>query len=248
MLILPICAVIATALPYQADASDIFIGRRGPTTLQADIRRTAAQTEKGKQIIYDGIAKLWTGNKVGLFGFLRSQYKQVSAANGENSGFSAFLAGVGPRIRLRNLHILSYFGFKQSLADGKAKVPLDSGSLDYRMGLFATQMIGKNYDVDCSVEYNQTGKNVAGLNPANDLSFGVVGGRSADKKVRVAGGLAGLVKGNGAYLVNLRGVLRYTFGPKLHAEVLADEGIYSRDIPMGLSFTALVRYNPFVRK
>ncbi len=245
--ILPASIVAAAASPYQSDASDIFIGRRGPTPFQADIRRTAVQTEKGKQAMYDGIAKVWTGNGLGFFGFLRGQYKQVSSANGENAGWNSYLAGVGPRGRFKNLHLLSYVGFKKSLADRNAKIPLDSGSFDERFGLFATQMIG-NYDVDASAEYNKTGKNTAGINPADELSFGLVGGRGIDKKARVAAGLTGLVKEDGDYLVNLRGVLRYTFCPAVHAELLIDEGVYGGNLPGGLSFTALVRYNPFVKK
>ena len=239
---------LSTFLASEAYATNPFIGKRGPGLLQPDFRRTAIVNEKGKQVVYDGIVKCWTGNGnkkgLGVFGFLRGQYKQVNSKDGENSGWGAFLAGLGPRATLRNLHVLTYFAVKSSLADGNSRIPLDSGSLDEKLGLLATQMIG-NYELDFLGEYAWTGENAAGKNLPNEFNFGLVGGRGLGKDFRVVAGLTGLVKGNGDYLVNLRGVLRYTFCPAVHGEVLIDEGAYGKNIPKGISFTALVRYNPF---
>ena len=63
----------------------------------------------------------------------------------------------------------------------------------------------------------------------------------------MAGGLTGILKQGGAndgdYSFGPRVNLRYTFSPRVHAELVADYFAFDRNMPSGLTLTALARFN-----
>ncbi len=226
-------------------ANDMFIGVRGPTNWQLDVRATYSENEKNIETITNNLMlKYWDGNKLGKWFFVSVPYKFVDSLQGSNKGIGDITIGLGPRGRINYIHWFLYGALMLPTGASEEKVPLGNGRLDIRTGVFATYLTGsKNFEIDGSLEYNFTGENRKNINPPNELSLGLLAGGKITEKIRFATGLTDLIKENGNFLLNSRSVLRYTVSKGLHFELVIDKSIYKDSIPNGTSIGVFARYN-----
>lgn len=236
---------LATFFSSPAKASDVLIGVRGPTSFQADERVSYSKNEKSLETLADNlILKYWTGDKLGFWSFVNLSYKHLVSPGSSNQGLGDTTWGLGPRGRINNLHWLLYGALTFPTGDSGGKPALGNGRYDPKLGLFLTYLTpNKKTEIDGLLEYNFTGKDGKGSNPPGELSAGLLVGGEMAKGLRLAAGVTSLVRTNADYLLNLRAVMRYTFSPKLHLELLGDVGISSKNIPKSSGISVFGRYN-----
>lgn len=224
-----------------AKADDIYKGVRGPTNFQIDERVQYSKNENNIESLTNNfILKYWDGDKVGKFAFVSLPYKLVNSYNSSNQGFGDVTIGAGPRGKIKNLHYFLYGA--STLPTGNSK--LSNKRYDIKAGTFITYLTkDKKFEIDGALEYNFTGKNNSGINPSNELYFSVLSGGVINNKIRFATGITDLIKDNKDFALNSRSVLRYTFSPRVHLEVVGDVGLKSKNIPKSNSLGIYLRYN-----
>ena len=227
-----------------ARADDLLKGVRGPTKVQFDERIVGSENENDVETITNAlVVKYWDGNKLGKFGFINIPYKFVSTQNHSNYGLGDISLGVGARGTTGNLHWFSYLAATFPTGDKEEKPPLGAGRFDNRLGLIGTYLSpDKAYELDVTLELTLTDEN-NGSDTPNEFYAGLLAGGRVFSKERAGIGFTLSGKDNGDYLLNLRGVGRHTFSPKLHAEVVADTSLYSYNMPKVTSGGIFFRYN-----
>ncbi len=223
---------------------DIFKGVRGPTNWQLDSRAMYSKNDADVKSFKNAlILKYWDGDKSGKWGFIHVPYNFIDSPSGDAQGFGDVSFGAGPRFSIDCFHLIPYMGLKLPTGDTSGKVTLGDGRYDIKSGLFATYLTkDKLFEIDGSLEYAVTGENKKGVNPADELAFGLLVGGKITETIRAGTGFTDLIK-DGDYVLNARSVLRYTFSPRFHAELVGDVGIRSRDIPLGFNVGLFFRYN-----
>jgi len=246
-------------------ANDIVIGTRGPTECQMDARvgyseKTDNKGRETKTATQNDVLKYWDGNKLGVFGFLNiPSYKSVDNGKSRSDGFGDLVLGAGPRGRIDfesgkkgSLHFISYA--KATLPTADVGIPaLGNDRIDIGAGAFLTYISqNKKWEIDGAFDYSFAGKNSKGFR-GMDLMFGglIAGGRIYDSEkleLRIAGGLNGQLREDGAYCYGPRAVLRVT--PKFksgkrygHFEIVVDKDMQSKNMPKGFGVTGQVRVN-----
>ena len=229
-------ALLTSLYSGKATADDFFKGLRGPTNWQLDERIGYSKNEKGVESLTNNlIFKYWDGDKQGMFGFVNIPYKFVHSSKSFDNGLGDITLGMGPRGRIENFHWVTYGAL--TFPSGEKNIGNDR--LDAKVGATATYlMFDKRYEIDGSFEYNFTGNNAP-----DEINSGVLVGKKVNDKIRVGTGLTGLVKTDGSNVVNSRSILRYTFSPKLHIEVVGDLGLTSENIPKSKSISLYIRRN-----
>lgn len=113
-----------------------------------------------------------------------------------------------------------------------------------KFSLFTTYLTAdKKFHIDSALEYTTTGENKNNINLPNEIYAGMLIGGEIIPSLRLAAGITHFRKENSDYLTNTRAVLRYTFSPSFHLELVGDLGIESRNIPEGFSLGLFLRYN-----
>ncbi|MBI5391098.1 transporter [Candidatus Woesearchaeota archaeon] len=238
--------IVATALP--AYASDIFIGKRGPTSWQVDQRLSLAENELHLETITSNtIFKYWTGKEKGGWFFVNLPYKHLSLKDEENSGLGDLIIGGGPRGtfsfgKAGQLDVLSYGSLTLPTGETAAKLPLGNGRYDLTAGIFASY-VHPEFDVHASASYTATGENKKGINPPDKTDLGMVIGREVVKNFRLAAGMTTQQLDDGRHLESARIVGRYTFSPNLHIELIGDYGTGHNSMPLQNSAMFILRYN-----
>ncbi len=254
-------ALVAASLismhPKKAGADSIYKGVRGPTNWQLDERIGYAERDtspsKTTTAAENTILKYWSGDKTGIFGFANIPGKYTEKGENSSSGIGDIALGIGPRGKLDfgthgSLNFLSYAGLTLPTGDDLSKPSLGTGRLDERVGLFATYLSqNKKFETGASFEYTFTGEDRFGRKASDELALGIVSGGEVAKNLRMVGGLTGIVKqggkNDGDYSIGPRVNIRYTFSPRMHAELIADYFPFERNMPSGLTITALARFN-----
>ena len=191
------------------NASDIFIGRRGPTSWQIDQRVEISETEKGSTTSGRTMLKYCTGDKNGSWFMINTPYQK---GLGDTSIY------IGPRGRTDDFHWFAYAG--ATLPTGPET---RTQRTDINIGGFFTQMSkDQKSEIDCSLEYKLTGVNRSGINPPDEFSGGLLYGRQLGKtnRWRIASGITYNSRENGDYSLNSRTVVRYTVSKNLHFEAM----------------------------
>ncbi len=235
---------IAGLLCFHArgSASDLFIGVKPPFLWQLDQRISYFRNEEDLERINEQITlKYWDGDQLGKWGFLHVPYQFVRKDETQH-GFGDMSFGIGPRGKFSELHWFLYGGLK--LPTGEAREGLGSDSFDFKLGLFSTYLTeNKKFEVDFSLEYLIGGEKRAGGNQPDELLSGFLIGAKITEKIRFGTGITATVKDYDAYLLNSRAVLRYTFSPSLHTELVGDFGLESKDLSKGMGIGLFLRYN-----
>lgn len=201
--------LFSLALNASVYASDIFIGRRGPTEVQIDQRIEISDNEKGSTTSGRTLLKYWTGDKNGTWLMINTPYQK---------GLGDTLLYLGPRGRTDNFYWSPYIG--ATLPTG---VETKSQRTDINIGGFFTQMSkDQKSEIDCSLEYKLTEGNRSGINPPDEFSAGLLYGQQLGKtnRWRLATGITYNGKDNGDYSLNSRTVVRCTLSKNLHFEAM----------------------------
>ena len=226
-----------------AKADDIFKGVKGPTNFQADTRAIYSKNERNIESLTNNlILKYWDGDStdIGKWAFVNLPHRTIKSQDGSNTGFGDVTLGVGPRGKIQDLNYFLYGAL--TIPTGNSK--LSNNRYDIRAGTFVTYLTkDEKLGIDGALEYNFTGKNNLGVNPPNEFYSGILAGGVISDRIRFATGLTNLVKGNGDFILNSRSVLRYTFSPSIHFELVGDFGIDNKNIPKSNNFGVFVRYN-----
>jgi len=221
---------------HPAQADDIAVGMKGPTHWQLDGRFFYAEKPGVRTETNTAIIKYWDDK---YFGFAAPSYKWTDSPAGYENGLDSIKLGFGPRgtIKLEN-------GNLHWMAHGVLTIPMASASgYDMAVDLLGTYLSNdKKFEADGKIEHKFTGTNESGINPADETYFGVLAGGEIAKNTRLAAGPTFLYR-NGDYLLNGRAVLRYTFSPEMHIELVGDIGLDSSHIQEGHSIGLQLRRN-----
>ena len=237
---------LATMLsPGKSYTDDILKGLRGPKNWQVDERVSWFRNDKDTETTTNSlILKYWDGDRSGKWGFISLPYKSIESQEGSNSGLGDVSVGFGPRFSGDNLHCLSYVALTFPTGDSGEEVSLGNGRLDTKLGILTTYLSPKKtFEIDASLEYNFTGENKQGDDPANEVSGGCVSGGKITNEVGFATGLIGLINENSDYSISSRTILRYTASPGLHFEFVGDIGIRAEELIRGNGVGFFVRCN-----
>jgi len=216
-----------------ANASDIFIGRRGPTSVQIDSRVQVSHADPTLASSQQLIIKYWTGEDRGVFSYVSLGSKEVISPK-KAVDLGDLVIGVGPRGHTGNLHVISSVSGFMSLQ--KSKELPDLGAT-----MFATYLLPEqSIDIDVSASYRATSirKDVP-----DKISSGVVVGKKINDGVHLAGGVSSNGITSGAAHLALLGIGRYTFSSKMHMEAIGSVGVISHNLPLTKELNLIVRYN-----
>lgn len=240
-----LAGTLASLIPSRTHSDDIFKGVKGPTNWQLDERINYKENEnKVKTLSNNLILKYWDGEKIGKWGFLHLPYAFITNEKETNQGLGDISLGGGPRFTAYNFHFFPTASLKLPTGDFTDKIPLGDGRYDTKLSLFTTYLTqNKKFHIDSALEYNLTGENKKNINPPNEIYGALLVGGEVIPNVRLATGFTHLMKENGDYLFNMRSILRYTFSPSFHLELVGDVGIESRNISEGFSLGLFLRYN-----
>lgn len=251
--------------------NDIFIGTRGSTKWQVDVRvgysqKTDAKGNTTVTTTQNDVLKYWNtiGKKEdyewGMWAFANiPALKSLDTGVSKNSGFGDFTLGAGPRFTLdlkkkSSLHGLTYGGAVLPTGETETgKLSLSGERTDVFAGGFFTYFSDaqRKFEADLALQYTFAGKNSKSFEGKNTLSGGLIfGGRAFENKrleLRLAGGINGTLRSRD-YIAGPRGVVRIT--PKLkdgkkpaHFELLGDYDYFSKNISKGFSVLGQFRYN-----
>ncbi|MBI5061297.1 MAG: transporter [Candidatus Aenigmarchaeota archaeon] len=230
---------LALTMYTKAPASDIYIGRRGPTDWQLDQRVVSSENEKARSTTSTTILKYWDGDEHGKWWSVSLPYKHLepNAPAPTQNGFGDLSLNLGPRGRNGNFHWFLYSGL--TLPTGG----MGNDRTDMRFGGLFTQMSpDQKYEVDGSIDYNITGTDRNGIDPPDEFSAGILLGGEVAKNTRAAAGLTYLGKGND-HSTNMKTVFRFTPSKKAHFELTYETPVSSRGIPRTSTICAIGRYN-----
>lgn len=223
-------------------ASDLFIGVKPPFLWQLDQRISYSRNEEDVERINGQLMlKYWDGDQLGKWGFLHVPYQLVHKDETQH-GFGDVSFGIGPRGKFSKIHWFLYGGLK--LPTGEARKMLGSDTFDFRFGLFSTYLTeNKKFEADFSLEYLVGGEKRGGSQQPDELLSGFLVGGKITEKIRLGTGITATAKDYDSYLLNSRIVLRYTFNPSLHTELVGDFGLESKDLPKNIGVGLFLRYN-----
>ena len=248
--------------PALGNGSDIFIGVRGPTEWQLDLRQGHIERKDklGNRLTIDfgnAILKYWNGDKAGLFGFVNVPYRSIDNGKSNSDGLGDVALGIGPRLRFDfgnkgSLHLLSYAGASLPTGDSKETPSLGNDRVDGKFGLYSTYLSsGKRFEIDGSFEYSLAGVNRKGVRGLDEMNTGiVVGGRlTKDNLIRAAMGMTARFKEK-----SIEGELDYAYGPrtviritppksKWHMELIGDYDVRAKGLSKGFGIGSIFRYN-----
>jgi len=264
-------AGLTALLPICASANDIYIGPRGPTNWQLDLRAgyNEKKDDKGnitKTITQTDVLKYWDGDKFGWFGYLNvPAFKKIDSGMAKSAGFGDITFGVGPRGtfyfddgKAGTLHWIWYGGAVLPTGDVNAKPSLGNDRADFKTGAFFTYLTPKKKaEIDAAVDYICAGRNSKGVQGMDEIYGGIIAGGvvldNSALELRLAGGINGKMKENGLgewdYSFGPRAVGRATFkdrnGKKKlwHAELVADYDIWQKNMPKGFGLLTQLRVN-----
>ncbi|MEK6927763.1 MAG: hypothetical protein AABX11_05005 [Nanoarchaeota archaeon] len=269
MALLSLGIISQATIPVRGN--DIFIGTRGPTEHQLDVRASYTEKKDAKGIstrtfAQNDVLKYWNtlvkraGNELGVFGFANiSAYRSVDNGKARSKGFGDLTLGMGPRGTLSldggkggSLHVIGYG--KAIIPTADVKTPaLGNDRTDFGAGAFLTYLSpNRKFEIDGAVDYVWAGRNSRGVKGMDVLSGGLIaGGQIYDSKkleLRLAGGLNGQIRDDGAYSYGPRAVLRLT--PKFqsgkkhgHFELIGDYDASAKNMPKGFGVLGQLRIN-----
>ncbi len=221
-------ALVTTFSPGKSHADDIFKALRGPTNWQIDSRLIYSKKDI-ETLTSKLILKYWDGDKFGKWGFISLPYESV----GSHKGLGNISIGSGPWGKIGNVGGFLYGAL--TFPKGNRKV------IDKKVGILSTYITpDKKYELDAIVQYTWAGENI---NSTNETYIGLVGGGKITDKIRMVTGLTALIKENGNYFSKSRSVVRYTFSPTLHLELVGDIDLINKNIPHGNVISLFSRYN-----
>ncbi len=247
--------------PTTMNADDILKGVKGPTNWQLDLRESYTQKTDSKKTITttttnNDVIKYWSGDKLGLFGFINiPTYKTININNSKSNGFGDLTFGLGPRgridLRSGSFNFLSYLGASIPTGNSKYTPALGNGRTDLKAGFFTTTLSAdKIFEFDTSFEYTSAGKNHKNIRGLDEITAGAIVGTKLTENnlARIGVGFTSKYRETSSnkwdYVYGPRIVLRITPEKKnWHFELIADYDLASKNMPKGYSGTAQIRIN-----